>query len=201
MNPALLHLQRSENGHFVLTEPVSQTVVVAEGLAEAYARMCETLAEQPPPAQPALDGGGLFPRRGTPRALILAAALLVPTLWVVRIAFDLRAAQVECRGPATRSEGHPTRVAATRSADADREGTEDDIDPDAEADDEAAKPEPAPVAAPAGGEAAGASQAEPARAEPARAEPARAEPAKAEPAKAEPAKAEPATAATATAAP
>ncbi|WAS95272.1 hypothetical protein [Nannocystis punicea] len=188
MNPALLHLQRSENGHFVLTEPVSQTVVVAEGLAEAYARMCETLAEQPPPAQPALDGGGLFAWRGTPRALILAAALLVPTLWAVRIAFDLRAAQVECNTPATRSQGHPTRVAATRSADADREGTEDEIDPDAEADDEAAKPEPATaiVAEPAGGEAAGAEQAAPAKAEPAKAEPAKAEPAKAEPATAAP---------------
>ncbi|MBZ5710228.1 hypothetical protein [Nannocystis pusilla] len=139
MTPPLLHLQRSDTGHFVLTEPASQTVVVAEELADAYARMTATLAEHPPSAAPpAAAAPGPFERRGTTRVVVVVAALLLPALWVARIAFDVNAAQVVCPSVATRSQGHPTRVAATPSAHSDREGTEDDEDVDE--DDEAPTP-------------------------------------------------------------
>ncbi|MDC0667998.1 hypothetical protein [Nannocystis radixulma] len=142
MTPPLLHLQRSDTGHFVLTEPASQTVVVAEELGDAYARMTATLAEHPPSAAPVVATAGPFERRGTTRVAVIAAALLLPALWVARIAFDVNAAQVVCPSAVTRSQGHPTRVATTPSAHSDREGTEDDEDVDE--DDEAPPPPDSP---------------------------------------------------------
>lgn len=139
MTPELLHLQRSDTGLFVLTEPTTQTVVVGEELADAYARMSEALAGRPASAAPSTAGAGLFERRGTARTAVIAAALLLPVLWVGRIAFEVRAAGVVCSTPATTSQGHPTRVATTPSAFSDLEGTEDDEVDDG--DDEAAEPE------------------------------------------------------------
>jgi len=161
MTPELLHLQRSDTGLFVLTEPGSQTVVVAEELADAYARMRETLAERPSPASPSPASVGPFARRGTARTVVIAVALLLPVLWVGRVAFEVRAAEVVCSSPATRSQGHPTRVAPTPSAYSDLEGTEDDVEDDG--DDEPAKPERAhpATATIVGAEAVGAAPAAP----------------------------------------
>lgn len=131
MSDALLHLRRSENGHFVLVEPTSQTVVVAEELGEAYARMCETLKEAPPPATPA-PAPALFEKRARVQIAVVIVALLVPLAWTAAIALEVRQASLGCPPQATRSQGHPTRVAPTPSAFADRKGTQEDDEGDEE---------------------------------------------------------------------
>jgi hypothetical protein len=151
MTDTLLHLRRSENGHFVLVEPTSQTVVVAEELGEAYARMCETLKDPPAPAPPHTGSPGIFAQRGAVRLAIVAVAILAPLAWVARISVEVREAELTCPPRATRSQGHPTRISETPSAAADRQGAEDDdeLNDDATPDDPkpaaTGGPEPEPV--------------------------------------------------------
>lgn len=133
MTDALLHLQRSENGHFVLIEPGSQTVVVAEELGDAYARMCETLKEAPPPAPSRTGSTGIFAQRGAVRLVVVIVAILAPLLWMARIAALVHDAEPTCPPRATRSQGHPTRINPTPSAAADRQGSADDDELDEEA--------------------------------------------------------------------
>lgn len=140
MTDALIHLRRSENGHFVLVEPTSQTVVVAEELGEAYARMCETLKDLPAPAPPRTGSTAIFAQRGAVRLAIVAVAILAPLAWVARIAVEVHEAEVTCPPRATRSQGHPTRIAETPSAAADRLGVAEDEELNEDATPEDPKP-------------------------------------------------------------
>lgn len=142
MTDRLLHLRRSENGHFVLTEPTSQTVVVAEELGEGYTRMCATLQDAPPPAPPRTGSPAVFVGRGAVRLVVVVAALLAPLAWMASIAFEVRHAELSCPLRATRSEGHPTHVTPTPSAAADREGLDEDV----ELDDDTTAGDPKPAA-------------------------------------------------------
>jgi hypothetical protein len=153
MNEVLLHLRRSENGHFVLIEPSSQTVVVAETLDEAHARMGEALKEAPPPATPVASSRATFALRGRVRIAAIVAALLVPLAWTAWIAVEVGQAQLGCPPRPTRSQGHETRVAQTPSAFADREGIEDDEEAEDDAPKTAEETGSAPAEKPA--EAAG----------------------------------------------
>lgn len=114
MTDTLLHLRRSENGHFVLVEPTSQTVVVAEELGEAYARMCETLKDPPAPAPPHTGSPGIFAQRGAVRLAIVAVAILAPLAWVARISVEVREAELTCPPPARRAARDIRPVSARR---------------------------------------------------------------------------------------
>lgn len=80
-DPPDLLLRRSDTGHHVLVEPVSQTVVVDESWERAHARMLEILAATPAPAR--APARGSFEFRGRAALWALGAAIVAPLLWLM----------------------------------------------------------------------------------------------------------------------
>lgn len=92
-DPPDLLLRRSDTGHHVLVEPVSQTVVVDESWERAHARMLELLAGRPGPAQAPV--GRTFEFRGRTARWALCAAIVAPLLWLMAMERRLSAIEAE----------------------------------------------------------------------------------------------------------
>ncbi|MCB9700892.1 MAG: hypothetical protein H6711_03245 [Myxococcales bacterium] len=132
-DPPELLLRRSDTGHCVLIEPVSQTVVVDESRERAHARMVEILAAKGPAAAPP-PAPSAFAFRGRVASWALLVAVAAPLAWL--LAIDRRVAQLEAQvaepspSSATVNRGNapppgdPPRLqsAPTRSAEGEDEG-------------------------------------------------------------------------------
>lgn len=168
-------VSRTDTGQFVLTDPVTDTVVIDDDLAQGFAKLERVLASKPalvsaPPTSGADRSAApaSFEFRGGPRYTPILLAVVLPFAWLAVMYFALanllsetaldrdsdkdREAQIEQlerEVQALRSEisGAPrTAKSKPKQGKAERQPTKDDVDAEDEPPPEAEQPHMSPKA-------------------------------------------------------